>query len=99
MHSHCYFKPGIANINKIDNFNIYPNPVKSELDVEFNSASDQSVIMIYSTMGQLLISRNIENAVGMTTMSIPVDNLGNGIYCIEIIQNGNVVSTKKFVKN
>ena len=33
---------GIANINKIDNFNIYPNPVKSELDVEFNSASDQS---------------------------------------------------------
>jgi hypothetical protein len=77
--------------------NIFPNPVKSELTVQFNAASKQSVIMVYSFMGRLIFNKSIENNVGINTLSIPVDNLANGIYTISL-KNNNSIITKKFVK-
>ena len=77
--------------------NIFPNPVKSDLTLQFIATSDQSVIMVYSLLGQLIISKSIENNIGLNTLSIPVDNLANGIYAITL-KNSNSVITKKFVK-
>ena len=92
-----YSTAGIETVNNDETLKIYPNPVKSELTLQFNATSEQSVLKIYSIMGQVVMSEDIHNANGFNTLSIPVNSLSNGCYFVTI-QNGNSVIREKFIK-
>ena len=81
-----------------DDINLIFSLILLNLNYSYNlRPSNQSVISVYSSIGQLVLSKSFANNVGMNTLSIPVGNLPNGIYAI-IIENYNIMSTKKFIK-
>jgi hypothetical protein len=75
--------------SKIDQIQIFPNPVKNILNIS-NLKSDTQ-FAIYNITGQLVQTGQIKNS------NIVVTNLSQGIYIIKI-KNNDTELTKKFIK-
>ncbi|HOD10416.1 MAG TPA: PQQ-dependent sugar dehydrogenase [Flavobacterium sp.] len=74
---------------------VYPNPVKSILNIKNNSNSFLNKIRIHDFTGKTIIKRDINNS---QISSIEVSEIAAGIYIISAEDNlGNVVKTK-FIK-
>jgi len=77
---------------------IYPNPVKSELNVQLNRSYTGSVGMqVISTTGQLLQSRSISLQGADTRIRINTSNLATGIYILRL-QTVDGIKTIRFTK-
>jgi hypothetical protein len=83
------------SIDKITLFNFYPNPVKDEITVNFNTSlyANEKQIQILDISGRLIKSYNTKS------LSSPIDvsYLSNGVYFIRGI-SFNKSNTYKFVK-
>lgn len=85
----------ITSVQEVSNFvaSIYPNPVKSNLNIELKNQS-QYKVRVYSLIGNLVYESVFEG----TSMSIKVDELTSGMYQIEITDLINKeVSTSKII--
>lgn len=73
---------GLLKLNESDKekFVIYPNPASDSVSIAFPSASEDAVIYLYNTMGQLIVSREL------TTKNTRVDLEGfsSGMYLYKI---------------
>jgi hypothetical protein len=71
---------------------LYPNPVNTQLTIDFGKASFDEV-SIFSSKGNLI------NQVNPNTRSISVDlsNLPSGLYFVRFVSNG-LATTKRFIK-
>lgn len=79
----------------LTNVKLYPNPAQSYAVLDFNSASlADIVIKVIDVKGREIL--NIDKTVntGMNKINLPVDNLGEGMYLIQIL-NGNTVLTQR----
>ena len=88
-HGLCSAPLAINNFNLNDNISIYPNPAKTELNLNV-SQNDINELSISNLLGQVLIKLQNQNR-------IDISNLTNGIYILEITQGQNKY-TKKFIK-
>ena len=76
--------------NEIDDFTIYPNPVKDDnLNIKMNYITD-ATFKISNILGQTLNSGKVNGPIN-------VSNLKTGIYIIDI-NDGDEVMSKKFIK-
>ena len=75
------------------NVKFYPNPVRDILNIELTEISENSLIQIYTSTGQLIHSQTIEDR----NVEINTSNFANGIY-IARIKIDNETSNIKFVK-
>jgi hypothetical protein len=83
---------------KIFQLTIYPNPTNGALELNISSASKFTECMIYNTIGTLINSFvNLETSKNI--IQIPIDNLANGIYFVQVISPDGIISIQKFVKN
>ncbi|MFD0991065.1 M14 family zinc carboxypeptidase [Mariniflexile jejuense] len=74
-----------------NNFKLYPNPVNGAiLNIKLSKESNVSYKII-NMLGQVI-------SIGKTTKEIPVGNLENGTYFLEV-NDGEQVMTKRFIKN
>lgn len=73
---------------------LYPNPVVSELNIEFKDSKFKDIdITVYNTFGQKVYnSKNNPN-----TLKINLENLNHGIY-IAVIKSGTYIIRKKLIK-
>jgi hypothetical protein len=75
---------------------LYPNPVSSDLNVECEFENSESVIMnIYSVQGQRVLTfteTNVQRGTQLKTISVA--ELPEGIYILEILQDGAVMKKK-----
>ena len=71
---------------------LYPNPAKNALSVQFGAVRFDRVIMFTAT-GSLIEERDINE----TQMSFDVSNLPSGVYFMRFLQ-GKLAVTKRFVK-
>lgn len=80
--------------------NIYPNPVESNINVEFDIVSSSSFnVSIFDIVGRQILSKEIELGSGFQTVSIPVNYLKAGIYILDIkSKDGSVSKTQKIIK-
>ncbi len=80
-------------------FVIYPNPVKSILNFEFddNINSDEIKVSIFNKEGNLLQTQKMELPDGNSYNKIDVANLREGLYFLVVEVNGEVY-TKSFEK-
>jgi len=76
----------------INVFKIYPNPVKNELNIEFNTGM-QTQVEVYNVLGKRVISKTI-----YTSETIQTERLSDGIYILRLTQ-GNKTISKKLIKN
>ena len=88
-HGLCSAPLGLNILNLNDNISIYPNPAKTELNINV-SLNDINELSISNLLGQVLIISQNQNR-------IDISDLPNGIYIITI-SRGQLNQTQKFIK-
>ncbi len=83
--------PSSVNENEVTNFNIYPNPANSTVSV--SNVTVGSTVTIIDVMGKRVSSTKAVN----TTVELSVEAFSNGIYFIEIENNGAIAQKKLVV--
>jgi len=73
-------------------FNIYPNPSNSKINIYTTGENNISTIRVYNNLGQLITVKN--NPTTKTTIN--VSEYENGVYFVKIATNSNQIITKKF---
>ena len=81
--------------NNLNNccFNIYPNPAINILTIELGQLYGENIISIYNLLGQLVLSKTINQS----TNKIDISSLPNGLYLIKMFDKENT-KVIKFVK-
>ena len=88
-HSLCSAPLGLNSLNLNDNISIYPNPAKTELNINV-SQNEIDEVSISNLLGQVLIKSKNQNR-------IDISDLPDGIYIITI-SRGQLNQTQKFIK-
>ena len=83
---------GIASVAK-DMFLLYPNPVKDVLNLTTTSISSNTVVTLYSALGQKVLETKTEEA----KVAVSVAHLPSGVYFCKI-DSGTFQTIKKFIK-
>ncbi len=85
----------------IDNtLNIYPNPVKENLFIDFEMDELKPVaINIYNTLGELTSTKALQNSsTGHQQLKIETADLAKGLYILEIKTNESSISRKFIIE-
>ena len=88
---------GVEDVNKLNHFKIYPNPVKNELMINvkgFESYSNLE-LHIYSSTGKLVYSGKIETNQAAT---VNVSTFAQGVYYCKVVANTKEIYQTEFVK-
>ena len=84
---------GISEIDSASEFNLYPNPVKNELTVEFPAAVAQATISVYSILGILVY----ESKMDQWNSKINTSDWNSGVYLMNV-SSANFSQTKRIIK-
>jgi hypothetical protein len=74
---------------------VYPNPASRILNIITNNII--KTVLIYNVTGELVKEQNFEN-VNLKKISLTIDNLAQGIYFVQIIDEVNAKQTSRFIK-
>ena len=87
---HTIFLHGAMSVEDVveTSYNVFPNPVKDILTV---SGENMKQVMLYNALGQLVKSINCND----NTVQINVNDLQNGMYFVNVINNKGVMTTSK----
>lgn len=81
---------GVEKVAKDDaRISLYPNPASSFITI--NSPLQIESVEVYNTLGQKAATFKNQNRIDASALS-------NGVYILKIHQEGDVISTKRFVK-
>jgi hypothetical protein len=87
--------PNAFEAKMMKGLKLYPNPVMSELQIQYEaSATGEVVIAINDITGRLRAKQTFTTKSGMNFYKINTDKLNSGMYIMQISQNGNQVSKK-----
>jgi len=79
--------------------NIYPNPTKSSLTLQYNLIENSSInVAIYDVIGRKVQENKWVQHKGMHQNMVNTQNLKNGIYLLRL-STGNKTAVKRFVIN
>lgn len=74
----------------------YPNPASSTVNFDYTlPASSHALAVVYNIVGQEVMRQELDAFEGRLTLS--VNDLQDGIYFCNLTQNGQTVTTTKFV--
>lgn len=80
-----------------EEINVYPNPVRDQLNIDFNSFTNVTRVEIYNVIGKLVSVQDLYSSY----YSVTVDtyNFEEGMYFINMFnERGEIVDTKVFSK-
>jgi hypothetical protein len=78
-----------------DNVVLYPNPVRSDLNVVFTGMNEVKSLGIYNLIGKQVSAYKVNG----TSASVSMDNMPSGIYMLRLMDGqGRVVAVRKFNK-
>ena len=76
-------------------FNIYPNPVKDDINLFFKKYIDEANLYVYSIQGKLVHSVSSKSIEGDLIVALP-QSIKNGIYFLKI-QSSSKEQTSQFI--
>lgn len=77
---------------------IQPNPIAADiLELQISGGADKMHLYIYNTNGQLLRSDIRNTTEGITSVSLPVNDLSQGVYLLKAVI-GETIFTERFIK-
>ncbi len=84
-----------------DKFQVYPNPVKNQLFVEWPSKKENNSIEIVVTdlFGKTVHHVKEESSYFGSRAQIDLSGISSGIYMVNIIEGNRMLATNKIVKN
>jgi hypothetical protein len=83
-------------INSFSDINIYPNPVKSVLNISFGRQSNNTKLSILNMLGQEVFSSTIENDV--PKQSFDISKLPAGTYLVRIKYENKTINKPLIIK-
>ena len=87
----------IANLsmpqNTKNSFELYPNPISSNLTLSFPNETNKAQVVFYNALGQVVFEKTILNSLS----TISLDDLQPGIYFYKI-QSSSMTQTGKIIK-
>ncbi|MES2287903.1 MAG: alkaline phosphatase family protein [Bacteroidota bacterium] len=90
---------GIKDLEKIENFALFPNPTTDGLTIDFHSISNQNVaIVVTDLLSKTLVNINKEVIVGNNRIQLPIKNFTAGTYFVNVISSEKNVVKKVVVK-
>jgi hypothetical protein len=91
-----YVAVGVNELNSdVKGFTIYPNPASTSITLSYQLNSNNAILKLYNTMGQLLESKTINKNNG--TIEDNVSALSGGVYYYTLSVDGVVEATSKLV--
>jgi hypothetical protein len=81
-------------IENIGSFQLFPNPFNYSATIQTSSYLTYGTLRLYNYLGQLV--KQIDRISGQTII-LNRDDLPNGVYFLQLIQNNKIFSTKKIV--
>lgn len=94
--SHSYSNVEIVTMNSVAPFSIFPNPAKNFVNVTLGRVSGNSTIRLFSFSGQTVFTQQFNNENG-NTVSIPVQNLAQGTYMLQVSGSDGLQHTGKVI--
>jgi hypothetical protein len=85
---------GINLISEGKSILVYPNPLSSFVTIHFSHPVTNAEITIVSLSGQKV--KHVKNISG-ETVTLQRDNLPGGLYFIQLIQDNQIITTKKLI--
>ena len=86
----------LAAINKYElaqqNINLYPNPAKDVLNVEFEMPNEKAELKLFDVNGKLVLTQTINGKA-----IIDASNFNAGVYSLSIINNEGIVNKKLII--
>ncbi len=83
----------------ISDIKLYPNPVKTQLKISFQSKENKSAVLrIRDLLGKVIKEKKSDLVRGYNNMEFAVDQLNPGVYFIEINVSGEKKVVKRFIK-
>ncbi len=79
--------------NKLDKINIHPNPAQDFVSIDLPKNINQAQLGIYNLIGQLVSQKQIAQA----NQTVPITELGNGVYVFVVESGGEVVGRRRVV--
>jgi hypothetical protein len=80
-------------------WNVYPNPTRDNLHIDFNSQSTDNVrVEVRDMTGRLIQTQQYEPMIGKNTLDISLQSAANGLYLIQIYQGSKLQFMNKVQK-
>ncbi|MFN6946315.1 MAG: CHRD domain-containing protein [Cytophagaceae bacterium] len=80
--------------------NVFPNPFIDITQVEFNSSyAGTGTVSVLNASGLTVYTKSLSISNGQNNTSIDLSHLKEGIYFINIINDGYLINTQKVIKN
>ncbi|HSZ84401.1 MAG TPA: T9SS type A sorting domain-containing protein, partial [Puia sp.] len=94
--SHSYSNVEVVTMNSIGAFRIFPNPAKDFVNVTLDHVSGSSTIRLFNFSGQTVFTQQLTKENG-NAISIPVQNLAQGTYMLQVSGAGGSLHTGKVI--
>lgn len=79
---------------------VSPNPVSERLNINFNSNEQFGAqLVILDVAGRQIAVQNVTILRGPNNLELPMSNVNNGIYFVQMRQSNRLLFTEKVVKN
>ena len=89
----------LSFVEFISEIKLYPNPVKTQLKVSFQSKESKAgVLRVRDLLGKVIKEKKVELVRGNNAMTFTVDQLNPGVYFLEINVRGEKKVVKRFIK-
>jgi len=86
---------GIDKVDFINNFNVYPNPARSMVNIKFDTKNQANVnVSLINTLGQNVYTNALGNVNGTQNIQINTTDLEEGIYLVNVTVNGNTTTQR-----
>ncbi len=87
---------GVNEINNVSGLNVYPNPMTTSTNVNFNlNEANVVIITVINSLGQVVSTENLGNmTAGEQNYTLNTESLSNGLYFISINAGTGSVTEK-----
>lgn len=82
---------GLNNVGA-EIFSIFPNPANNEVKVVKQNGFDRAEVKLVNLDGKTIYSEKVSST--LNTVSIPLENLQNGMYFVELVEHNNISRSK-----
>ncbi|MEO8210022.1 MAG: T9SS type A sorting domain-containing protein, partial [bacterium] len=82
MGAYEYIPVGVFDFNHSDNFRVYPNPARGEININLTQSNSASTLSIYNSTGQLELQKVI--MPGVVNEKIQTDVFARGLHLVKI---------------
>jgi uncharacterized delta-60 repeat protein len=89
----AYSKIVAVRFNAAASLQVFPNPVRDQLYVQFNLPAGKVSLQVFDASGRVVRSSDIQSSGNTTSTVVDVKNLQNGVYFIRLNDQ-----TMKFIK-